>query len=192
MKNIIINEKADDGNISYYPENNAYNVERTTRDISYINGNTLLEVLQDMSNKYIAPHGDFWEDTGLKGLNDESVICSVLNFVCILTPFNEGDLHEINILISFDGGKSWDMGSYSNSNTEYRINKILGAEAHYSGTYEVVLIGVAGSDSAGASTYKMQFSPGRSVPYKVNKFTNQISLFGTNTLFNREEVGDDE
>lgn len=179
-KNIIMNKKVGDNYISYYPKNNAYNIDRTSRDISYLGGDTLLEVMQEIANTYIAPHGEIWEDITQSYIEDGSCICSYNDFVCILTPYNEEATHQINMLVSFDAGYSWYFGYYFNSNTNFRINYILGADASLGndGLYEVTFIGAASSDSSEATTYKAQFKENSPIPYNIAKFNNQIILIG--------------
>lgn len=179
-KNIIINKKNGDNYTSYYPVNDAQNIIRTTREVGYIQGDTLLEVVQDMANTYIAPNGELWNVIDNSIVDEGAMICGENNFVCVLAPYNEGDIHRINVSVSFDGGLTWSNGSYFNSNVNYRINNILGARASLGneGLYEVVFIGKAATDSTEATTYKMQFKVGETVPYAVQKFSNQISLIG--------------
>lgn len=180
-KNITMNKMVNNNYTPYYPENHAHNVKRTTREHGYITGDTLLEVMQGIANTYIAPSGEQWkEEAGINYINNEAKICSVDSFVCILIPYNEGVLHEIRMLVSFNNGTTWYSGSYSNSNTEFRINKLLGAQASIGnqGLYEVVFMGQASSDATMATTYKATFKEDANIPYNVKRFTNQINLLG--------------
>lgn len=186
-KNIVINKKDSEGYTPYYPENNAYNVKRTTNDISYIQGNNLLEVMQDISNKYVAPRGEQWSDNvdikemdagADSQINANSSICSVNNFICILTPYDSGNIHRMNMLVSYNGGKTWELGYYSNTNTRYRISNIVDTVATLgsSGDYEVLLVGTIDSSSTLATTYTLTFQKGGIIPASVKRFSNQIDL----------------
>lgn len=179
-KNIIMQQKTGNTYSPYYSKNNAQNVIRLSKEISYIDGNTLLEVVQNIANTYIAPHGEIWQSVSNSLLDNNSVICGYNNFICILTPYNQGEVHQINMIVSFDGGMSWNEGYYSNSNINFRINYILGAEASLGndGLYEVVFVGIATSDATEATTYKAQFKENSSIPYVITKFNNQIDLMG--------------
>lgn len=179
--NITMQKKVNNNYTPYYPKNNAQNVKRTTQEFPYIKGDTLLEMLQGIANTYIAPNGEQWyENTVNQYVTNDSILCGVDNFLCIITPYNEGDLHQLRMLVSYDGGISWYAGHYTNSNTEFRINTLLGAQASLgnNGLYEVVLIGQATSSASEATTYKAQFRKGDSIPLDIYKFTNQINLLG--------------
>lgn len=171
---ICIMKKENNTYNPYYPKNHALNVDRQTKNISYIDGEDLLTTLQNTANMFIAPKGESFYSINLSNINDTSYMCGVDNFIAIFTPYNPDATHYMNMQVSYDGGKSWKTGAYYNSNTVTQINVILGAEAVQmsNGHFEVLLMGQANASSIEASSYKIEFSPTSSNVYvSVNEFS---------------------
>lgn len=177
---ITIMEKGNDGYESFYPKNHALNVDRLTKNISYIDGEDLLTTLQNTANMFIAPTGENFYQSSLTNLNNSSYMCGVDNFIAVFTPYNPNADHYMFMQVSYDGGKTWQTGSYYNSNVDTQINIILGAEAVKikEGGFEVLVVGQSDASSIVANSYKILFMPfSNTVPYSVNMFSgNKIPL----------------
>lgn len=124
-----------------YPASNAYAT-------SYNNDKTtnMLEEMQEVANKYIAPNAEYWNNTYPTNLyiNEYSYMCTADSTICILTPVAEE--HKLYVYVNYDGGISdvWMQSVYVNLN--HNIEKILGAEINLGALgYDLLIIGQSSS-----------------------------------------------
>lgn len=178
IENIIIRKKEDNSYVPYYPTNHAQNVLRPEKDISYIDGDTLLEVIQDIANTYISPKGEQWTECNVSSLfiNNTSFMCGDGNYVVIFTPYDDEDLHIMYIQYSLDGGRRWYVKEYTNNNSDTKISIILNAVAQiYDSDLYVILCGKSLATSNIVNTYLIKFNNGsytnQSIRCKILRFS---------------------
>lgn len=158
--NIQINKKTDDGYETFYPTNNAYNVIRDTHTFTYIDGDNLLEIMQDMANKYIPHKCANWRitsDISELNINQDSVMGGDDRFLCIFTVDNSNNTHKMVINISY-GSMNWRVGEYINSDVNTQINQIKGLQVQKMvGGYCAVITGTATLSSEELNSYAVFF-----------------------------------
>lgn len=156
---IRIKKKVTNGYETFYPTNNAYNVIRDSNKFNYIDGNNLLEIIQDIANKYIAHRCGSWkliEELSDNIINKDSALSGDGRFICMFTPQNINNEHEMLISVSYGG--TWKTASYTNNNTETQINQIWGVEVKKMlGGYCAVITGTASLSSTILNSYTIFF-----------------------------------
>ena len=176
---IKIRKKVADGYETFYPTNNAQNVIRDTNNFNYIDGTTLLEVIQDMANKYI-PHRcanwkitqEFSEDV----INKDSALDGDGRFMCMFTPKNTNNEHQMVISSSYGG--VWRTASYTNNNTETQINQIWGVKVKkVLGGYCAVVTGTPSLSSTILNSYTVFFPI-----YNKNIAYDAVTMFTGNKI----------
>ena len=156
---IRIRKKVANGYETFYPTNNAHNVIRDANNFNYIDGTTLLEVIQDIANKYVAHRCGNWKLTQELSddvINKDSVLSGDGRFICMFTPKNINDEHQMLISVSYGG--TWRTASYTNNNVETPINQIWGVEVKKAlGGYCAVITGTSSLSSTVLNSYTIFF-----------------------------------
>lgn len=176
---IRIRKKMANGYETFYPTNNAHNVIRDANNFNYIDGTTLLEVIQDMANKYIAHRCGNWkltDELSENVINKNTVLSGEGRFMCLFTPHNTDNEHSMIIGASY--GSSWRTASYVNNNAETQINQIWGVEVKkVLGGYCAVITGTASLSSTVLNSYTVFF------PIYNNGITyDAVTIFNGNKI----------
>ena len=156
---IRIRKKVANGYETFYPTNNAHNVIRDANNFNYIDGTRKLT--QELSDDVI---------------NKDSVLSGDGRFICMFTPKNINDEHQMLISVSYGG--TWRTASYTNNNVETQINQIWGVEVKKAlGGYCAVITGTSSLSSTVLNSYTVFF------PMYNNGITyDAVTIFSGNKI----------
>lgn len=163
--------------VDVYPYNTASNVSRTENRISYIEGDTALEVIQSMANTFIAPSGESWEDVTppYTTVNEKSVMCSMDSDFAVVTPMS--DKLELIITTRYIGDEVPSIEKYVIELSNRTISKIIGIEMHHNQLYdfpEIILLGLSNESDITATPYVLRKQ--NASTWVANPFQEDISL----------------
>lgn len=177
---IRIKKKIANGYETFYPTNNAHNVIRNTNNFNYIDGTTLLEVIQDIANKYVAHKCGNWkvtEEFSSDIINKNTVLSGDGKFICMFTPQNINNTH--NMIIGISYGEVWKIAYYNNNNVETQINQIWGVKVKkVLGGYCAVITGTSSTSSTILNSYTVFFP----------MYNNSDIVYDAVTIFNGNKI----
>lgn len=172
-KNIQMQTKTESGYKSLYPASDAVHTERNKKIISYLQGDNVLEIIQETANQYLVPDNSQWFET-VQGavLNSSSMMCVQDNFICVVTPNLIDDSHyQVNCAISHNGGVTWGNTSFIPQTNNY-IVEMIGVKCIRKNNiqYEVTMVGRRYLSDTEVYTYQLY------IPHNTFTITNSKEL----------------
>lgn len=173
---IQIHSKTDSGYQNIYPASDAVHTERNSKIISYLEGDNLLEIIQDTANKYLVPDNSQWFEN-VKGvtLDSNSTMCVKDNFICVITPQLNNGTYTLYCTVSHNGGITWGNTTFAPASGNY-ILEVIGIECVRKTQiqYEVTIVGKRYLSDTTIFTYQL-YIPHNSFSISSSRELNVIN-----------------